>query len=227
LAPYRTRSEDQPGHRTFAAQPCGHLEPRAADRSRPMVTQGTPEMDAGSRVAAGSQGPAGSLAGLWKSGLPSVHAGICSRMATMGPRRQCAPAQDPRNEHEMKAHHRGRRGSQDRRPSGSRRDEITRSDVPAGRQHHPPDPSATSRAVTRGWCKQNGHVLIRGTWARIQRPSAVTARKNHCAPPASRKRDLVEIGDYDLGLQGKLEAYDSDAGRRNRPPADESSPWRA
>jgi len=112
----------------------------------------------------------------------------------MGSRRQAPPGSEERDE----AHHRGRRGSKDRRPAGSRRDHDRRQDGNTIR--------LTERNVSRRHArlvKENGNVLIEdlGSYNGVRvNGEKITGRTR------IKEGDLVEIGDYDLGIQGKIDA---------------------
>src|SRR6266850_549027 len=158
-----------------------------------MVTQGIPVMDRVSGAAGRRE--AGSLAGCGKV-ASSVHAGICSRMATMGQGGRPPPGSEERDE--MKLIIEDDEGRKTVVP-------LVRDEITIGRQEGNTI-RLTERNVSRRHArlvKENGHVLIEdlGSYNGVR----VNGEKI-TAPTRIKEGDLVEIGDYDLGIQGKLEA---------------------
>src|SRR5207302_1227419 len=158
---------------------------------RKIVTQGTPAMVSASvlpgRAAAAS--PAGGA-----KVASSVQAGICSRMFIPGPGGR--PLLRPRNE--MKLIIEDDEGRKTVVP-------VVREEITIGRQ----DGNTirlTERNVSRRHArlvKENGNLLIEdlGSYNGVR----VNGEKIS-GPTKIKEGDLVEIGDYDLGIQGKLDA---------------------
>src|SRR5438105_8769204 len=126
----------------------------------------------------------------------SVQAGICSRMITPGPRRQ-APGPTPGGR-VMKLIIEDDEGRKTVVP-------LVREEITIGRQ----DGNTirlTERNVSRRHArlvKENGNVVIEdlGSYNGVR----VNGEKI-TGPTKIKEGDLVEIGDYDLGIQGKLDA---------------------
>src|SRR6266851_2830760 len=132
LAPYASSPETDSA--PFVPPAASSTQLHASRKSS--VTHGTPETASISRAIPGRT--AASLDVGDPTVASSVHAPICTRMITEGATRQALAHRTPRGSQALRgggpheAHHRGRRGTEDRRPSRARRDHHRT----PGREHH-------------------------------------------------------------------------------------------